>query len=113
MWEIKSKYVRKAFKSLFDYYTKLEFSSNGRLLVSASELAGVHLWDMRYGIVKVFGSSEDRCLSGHFIPGGRYVAASSWERVMIWDVHTGRLVKGVAVYSYPLATMQMGKVWSL
>ena len=108
MWEIKRKYVRKAFKLLSEYDSKVEFSSNGRLLVSASELAGVQLWDMRHGIVKLFGTCEDPCSWTQFIPGERYVAASSQKRVTIWDVHTGRLVKSVAVNSYPLATMPDG-----
>ena len=109
VWEIKTRFVRKAFKGWFIFKSNLDFSPNGRLLASASYPAAVQLWDMRHGIVKVF-RTEDPCIFAQFIPGGRYVAASSWNnRVMIWDVRTGRLVRSVVVYSFPLAAMPDGK----
>ena len=94
---------------LVDKYS-LDFSPNDRLFVSASESVPVQLWDTRQGIVKVFGDIVDPYFFVQFIPGGRYVATSSWtSSVRIWDVRTVRLVRNVVAISFPLAIMPDGK----
>jgi len=100
IWEIKTKYVRNAFKRHTDCIRSLDFSPNGRLLVAASQDNTVQLWDMRYGAAKSlaedFPTFIDRPYywSAVFSPNGRYVAASHRDGIVrIWDVRTGQLIR--------------------
>ena len=78
----------------------LDFSPNGRLLLSASADNTVRLWNMRDGATKLLTEENPTILdhpcytSAVFSPDGSYVAASHRDGVVrIWSVHTGRLTK--------------------
>src|SRR5258708_34110919 len=99
MWEIRTKYVRNAFKGHTDFICSLDFSQNGRLLVSASYDNTVRLWNVRYGTWKVLTDENHSFLnydyykSAKFNPDGKYVAASHSDgAVRIWDSRLGQLV---------------------
>jgi len=100
IWEINTKYVRNAFKGHTRYIFSLDFSPNGRLLVSASDDNTVRLWNLRDGASKLLNEENPTILddpgyaSAVFSPDGRYVAASHRDgMVRMWDVCTGQLTK--------------------
>jgi glucose repression regulatory protein TUP1 len=106
IWEINSRYLRKAFKEQMGLACTLDFSQSGRLLVSASMDNTVRLWSMRYGPIRVLtddthtlvddGSSYSSAL---FSPDERYVAASHGDgMVRIWNARTGQLVRRVKAH---------------
>ena len=104
IWEINTKYVRNAFKGHSSRVTSLNFSPNGRLLVSASADNTLRLWNMHDGATKLLTNESttfihSRYYSVVFSPDGRYVVASdSDEMVKIWDVYTGQLTRGMKVH---------------
>ena len=105
IWEINTKYVRNAFKGHTRFITTIDFSPNGRLLVSASGDNTVRLWNMHDGATKFLTDESTTFVDGPyydsavFSPNGRYVAASrSDEMVRIWDVYTGQLTRGMKVH---------------
>jgi len=100
IWEINTKYVRNAFKGHTRHLLYVNFSPNGRLLVSASNDNTVRLWNMHDGATKLLTEEnptflDDPCyISAVFSPDGRYVAASHRDgMVRIWDVYTCQLTR--------------------
>ena len=97
----------------------LDFSPNGRLLLSALSDNTVRLWNMRDGATKLLAEEnptilDDACYtSAVFSPDGNYVAASHRDGVVrIWNVHTGRLTKRMEVdhdWALSVAFMPDGK----
>src|SRR5258708_39743523 len=107
IWEINTKYVRNAFKGHTRFITAIDFSPNGRLLVSASADNTVRLWNMHDGATKFLSDESTTFLDGPFSgyhsavfsPNGRYVAASHTDKmVRIWDVYTGQLTRGMKAH---------------
>ena len=93
----------------------LEFSHDGRSLLSAALDNTVRIWTMRDGSVKVFINPEPRreFKSATFSPDGKYVAAGNGDGIVrIWDVRTGQLVqklKGHTGIVYGVIFMPDGK----
>jgi glucose repression regulatory protein TUP1 len=95
IWEIKRKRVRTAFKGRFE---RIDFSPDGRFLVSASSNDGIRMWRIRDG-----SSTSLSQPNGDFVlfrpvvfsPDGRCVVAGSTEdgRLEIRKARTGRLLK--------------------
>ena len=106
IWEINTKYVRNAFKGHARHIFSLNFSLNGRLLVSTSDDNTVRLWNMHDGATKLLTYEnpiflDDSCYpSAVFSPDGRYVAASHSDgMVRIWDVYTCQLMRRMKVHA--------------
>jgi len=106
IWEINTKYVRNAFKGHTHSIFSLDFSPNGRLLISASYDNTVRLWNMHDGATKLLTEEnptflDSSCyLSAVFSPNGRYVAASHSDgMVRIWDVYTGQLMRRMKAHA--------------
>jgi len=107
IWEINTKYVRNAFKGHTRFIFTLDFSPNGRLLVSASDDNSIRLWNMHDGATKLLKEENPTFLdnpcypSAVFSPDGRYVAASHRDgMVRIWDVYTGQLARRMKAHTY-------------
>ena len=88
----------------------VDFSPNGRLLVSSSWGGAVHVWNMRDGSARLFTDNSDALstssLSVRFSPGGQFVAAGDIDGdLRIWNVRTGRLVRRW--------TGHEGSIWSI
>jgi len=121
IWEINRKYVRNAFKGHTSHIMSLDFSPNGRLLVSASGDNTLRLWNMHDGATRLLNLNEENTTflnepfysSAIFSPNGRYVAASHSDgMVRIWDVCTGQLVRRIkahADFANAVAFMPDGK----
>ena len=106
IWEINTKYVRNAFKGHTHSIFTLDFSPNGRLLVSASYDNTVRLWNMHDGATKLLSEEnptflDDPCYhSAVFSPNGGYVAASHRDgMVRIWDVYTCQLTRRMKMHT--------------
>ena len=72
--------------------THLEFSRDGRFLVSGGVDKTARVWEIRKGSPgPIFRGHSDAVLAATFSPDGRRVATSSRDRTLrIWDIQTGR-----------------------
>jgi glucose repression regulatory protein TUP1 len=94
VWDIPNKRIRNVFRGHKSSVESVDFSPNGRLVVSASWDGTVRIWNVRDGSAKVFTDNADIFWSVRFSPNGQYVAAGNTDGFLrIWDVRTGRLVK--------------------
>ena len=121
VWKINTKYIRNAFKvhTGSQWVLSLNFSPNGRLLISASPDNTLRLWNMRDGAAKVLTDDDptfidEPCFtSAAFSPDSRTVAASHRDgMVRIWVVCTGQLIRKVMAHvnwAWGLAFMPDGK----
>jgi len=106
IWEINTKYVRNAFKGHTRCIFTLNFSPNGRLLVSTSNDNTVRLWNMHDGATKLLTDENPTFLtsssyhSAGFSPNGRYVASSHRDgTVRIWDVYTSQFTRRMKAHA--------------
>ena len=106
IWELNTKYIRNAFKGHTRHIFSVNFSPNGRLLVSASDDNTVRLWNMHDGATKLLTDENPTFLDGPcypsavFSPDGRYVAASHRDGIVrIWDVCTSQLTRRMKAHA--------------
>ena len=101
IWEIAKKRVRNIFDGHQQEIYSLDFSLDGRLIVSGSGDKTARIWDMHDGTSKVFTINDPDSLNNDagvtsvaISPNGQLVAAGSLDTVVrIWDVGTGQLVE--------------------
>ena len=96
VWNTDKKSVWNVFGSHTNTVRCLEFSHDGRFLLSAAVDNTIRLWNMRDGSVKVFTNPEfwREFKSATFSPDGKHVAAGNKNGVVrIWDVWTGQSVQ--------------------
>jgi WD40 repeat protein len=105
IWEINRKYVRNAFKGHTSHIMSLDFSPNGRSLVSTLGDNTVRLWNMHDGATKLMIDENiiflnmPCYLSAVFSLDGTYVAACHSDgMVRIWDVCTGQLTRTIKAH---------------
>lgn len=106
-------------RNVFKNHTKkvrcLEFSPDGRSLLSAALDNTVRIWSMRGGSVKIFVNPDYRrhFKTAAFSPDGKSVAAGNGDGIVrIWDVRTGHLVRRLEGHTgiiYGVAFMPDGK----
>jgi WD40 repeat protein len=93
IWEVAKKHVRNAFKGHLDSIYTLDFSPDGRLLISGSSDRTIRLWNMRGGSSRIFHCSRSYISPIRFSPDGRYLAAGKFNGdVLLWDMRSGHLV---------------------
>jgi len=111
IWEINTKYVRNVFKAGSNSIRSLDFSPNGRFLVSTSAYNSVCIWSTRDGATKDLTDDTHKVIypyytSAAFSPDGWHVAASHLDgMVRMWNVRTGQLMRRV--------TADMGTTFSI
>jgi len=104
VWDIPKKQTRNIFRDV-PYVQSVDFSPNGRLVVSSSG-GGVHVWNMRDGSARVFTHGFFTFWSVRFSPSGQLVAAGDTDGdLRIWNVRTGQLMRRWSGHK--------GNVWSL
>ena len=86
--------MRNTFRGHDHPVESVDFSPNGRFVVSASWDQTVRIWNMRDGSTKVLTGDASIFWSVRFSPNGQCIAVGDSDGVLrIWDVHTNRLVK--------------------
>lgn len=99
IWDIAKKRVKRVFEGHQQEIYSLNFSKNGRLIVSGSGDRTARIWDMETGMQKVLEINEPEGIdagvtSVAISPDGRLVAAGSLDTVVrIWEVQTGNMVE--------------------
>jgi glucose repression regulatory protein TUP1 len=91
-----NKRIRNIFRGHKFLVESVDFSPNGRLVVSTSWDRTLRIWNMRDGSAKVFTGNDLVAWSVRFSPNGQFVAVGSdmTDKIMrIWDVPTGQLVR--------------------
>ena len=98
IWDITKKRIRNVFDGHQGIIHSLDFSTDGRLIVSGSRDETVRIWDRVDGTSKVLIINDHNSSAGitsvAISPNGQYVAAGSIDAVVrVWDVSTGQLVE--------------------
>lgn len=99
IWDIAKRKIRRVFEGHQQEIYSLDFSKDGRLIVSGSGDRTARIWDMETGNQKVLEINEPEGVdagvtSVAISPDGRFVAAGSLDTVVrIWDASTGNLVE--------------------
>jgi WD40 repeat protein len=89
--------------------TDVEFSPDGRLLVTASADHDARLWDVASGRLRhVLRGHFFAVRSASFSPDGRWVVTASQFTAGLWDVASGRLVSYLRGHVKPLTTASFG-----
>jgi glucose repression regulatory protein TUP1 len=120
IWDIAKKSIRNIFDGHQEEIYSLDFSLDGRFIVSGSEDKTARIWDLPEGTSKVLTINDPDSLNSDagvtsvaISPDGRYVAAGSLDTVVrIWDVANGMLVerlRGHMDYVYSVAFTPDGK----
>jgi len=123
IWDIARKRIRNIFDGHKQEIYSLDFSLDGRVLVSGSGDETTRIWDMVDGSSKVFTindpdpvNNDAGVLSVAISPSGQLVAAGSYDTVVrIWDVETGMLIERLrghrdSVYSIAFAPDEKGLI---
>lgn len=78
--------------------TAINFSPNGRYLVSGSQDHLVKLWDLQNSQYLNLSDHQDQVTAVEFSPNGQYIASASLDKtVKIWNIQ-GNLVKNITQY---------------
>ena len=90
--------------------TSLDFSADGRLVISGSGDKTARIWDMSNGSSKVLTVNNpdhsDIVQSVALSPDGQFVAAGSdYHGVHVWDVSTGSMVEHLRDYNNLMASI--------
>ncbi|KAJ7832029.1 global repressor Tup1p [Mycena olivaceomarginata] len=103
IWDIATKRIRSVFPGHSQEIYSLDFSRDGRRIVSGSGDRTARIWDMDTGTAIVLAVDADGAdaatgdagvTSVAISPDGRYVAAGSLDTVVrIWDANSGALVE--------------------
>lgn len=99
IWDIAKRKIRHLFEGHTQEIYSLDFSRDGKLIVSGSGDKTARIWDMETGACKVLAIIEPESIdagvtSVAISPDGRWVAAGSLDMVVrIWDASTGALVE--------------------
>jgi general transcriptional corepressor TUP1 len=101
IWDIEKKRIRSVLYGHQQEVISLDFSLDGRLIVSGSWDKAARIWDMADGSSKVLAIDDPDSLNNDaginsvaISPNGQLVAAGSLDTVVrIWDVGTGALVE--------------------
>ena len=101
IWDIAKKRIRTVFDGHQQEIYSLDFSADGRLIVSGSGDKTARIWDMVDGTSKVLTINDPDSLNNDagvtsvaISPNGQLVAAGSLDTVVrIWDVATAQLVE--------------------
>ena len=93
VWDVGKRHARNVFKGHFGGILALDFSPDGRFLISGSFDGTVRIWNMRDGSSRIFNHSNHDVFSVRFSPDGRRLAAGNeGGEVFIWELRSGHLV---------------------
>jgi len=121
VWDIPNKRIRSIFRGHKFVVRSVDFSPNGRHVVSGSRDGTVRMWNTRDGTARVFNYASNVVWSVRFSPSGQLVAAGETGCLRMWDVRTGQLVRrwtghggsirGVAFMSDGMELVTRGSDW--
>lgn len=85
--------MRKILRGHTDTIHCLDFSPDGRRIVSASCDNTVRVWNLRDGSSTIVGDQDGSYWTCCFSPNGECVAASTRYLTKLWDIRTLRLIR--------------------
>jgi WD40 repeat protein len=95
IWNIAERRVLAMFKGHTSPVYSVDFSPDGRFLVSGSSDNSVRIWRMRDGSSKkLLDTNMSLIYCTALSPDGRYVAAANYDGMLrIWDFRSGQLLE--------------------
>ena len=78
-----------------EYVFSVNFSPDGKYIVSGSDDDTVKLWEVESGKeIRTFTSHTDNVSSVSFSPDGKYIASGSWYgTIKLWEVESGKEIR--------------------
>ena len=93
IWEVSKKRSRNVFKGHLDNVYAVDFSPDGRFLISGSYDSTLRIWNMRDGSSRIFDHANGGISCVRVSPDGKHVAAGKFDgEVLIWELRSGRVV---------------------
>ncbi|MFM6437739.1 MAG: WD40 repeat domain-containing protein, partial [Microcystis panniformis] len=79
-----------------DFVQSVNFSPDGKTLVSGSRDNTIKLWNVKTGQeIRTLKGHDDFVQSVNFSPDGKTLVSGSWDKtIKLWDVETGKLWNG-------------------
>lgn len=93
VWDVLHNRIRNVFRGHKARVESVDFSPDGRLVLSGSWDGAVCLWNMRDGSAKVLTDNAHIFYSVRFSSNEQVVAGDSDGIIRAWDVRTGQLVR--------------------
>lgn len=105
VWDLNSRNVTKRLRRHHDSVSNLQFSSDGKLLVSSSNDGTIRIWRVAdWSLKTTFYGHENSVFSASFSPDGTKVVSSGVDAtVRVWDTESGRELARLLSHSQPVA----------
>jgi len=106
IWDVGKKYVRNILRGHVHGILSVEFSPDGRLLISGSSDGTVRIWNIRDGSSRIFHHSTSFICALRFSPDGRFVAGGSLNAdLYLWELRSRHLVTSMTGHTEAVSSI--------